>query len=144
MGAKHLWFRLMLVAFLANGIGPFGLKILAEMNLSGQFTYQYLELWYLGGVAFALVAFLRRHSKPYLREVLIGGGMGMCSVGGQLSMALALRDNVPGHIVFPVVTGGNLFIVAAAGVILFKERIGSYGTAGIILGIASLVILSIP
>lgn len=58
-------------------------------------------------------------------------------------MALALGYDVPGHIVFPVATGGSLFLVLAAGVILFKEKVGGYGVAGIVLGIASLVILSV-
>jgi hypothetical protein len=39
-----MWFRLMLIAFVANGISPFGWKILAARNLAGPFTYQYLVL----------------------------------------------------------------------------------------------------
>jgi len=56
---------------------------------------------------------------------------------------LALERNVPGYIVFPVTTGGNLFLVAAAGVLLFKERMGPYGIAGILTGILSLILLSL-
>lgn len=138
-----MWFRLMFIAFVANGISPFGLKVLAARNVASQFTYPYLALWYLGGAAFALMVFVSRHWKPYGREVLIAGGMSFCSIGIQLSLARALEENIPGHIVFPVITGSNLFIVAAAGVILFKERIGRYGIAGMILGTASLVILSV-
>jgi multidrug transporter EmrE-like cation transporter len=89
------------------------------------------------------MVFVSRHSKPFAREVLIAGGMSLCSIGIQLSVAHALEDNIPGHIVYPVVTGSNLFIVAAAGVILFKERIGRYGIAGMILGMVSLLILSL-
>jgi len=139
-----MWLKLMLVAFLANGIAPFGLRILAAGNAAGPFTYQYLEFWYLGGAVFAMIVFVSRHAKPYGREVLIAGGMSLCSIGGQLSMALALENKIPGHIVFPVVTGGNLLIVAGAGALLFRERISRYGIAGIVLGTASLVILSIP
>lgn len=138
-----MWFRLMLIAFLANGLSPFGLKILAGMGLSDQYTYQYLMLWYLGGAVFALVVFLSRQKKVYLNEVLISVGMALCSIGGQVAMSLALGFGVPGHIVFPVITGGSLFLVVAAGLILFKERVGGYSIAGIVLGIASLVILSI-
>jgi multidrug transporter EmrE-like cation transporter len=38
--------------------------------------------------------------------------------------------------------GGGLFIVVGAGVLLFKERVGPYGVAGIVLGIISIVLLS--
>jgi multidrug transporter EmrE-like cation transporter len=57
--------------------------------------------------------------------------------------ALALEKDVPGYIVFPMTTGGNLFLVAAAGVFLFRERVGAYGIAGILTGIVSLILLSL-
>jgi drug/metabolite transporter (DMT)-like permease len=56
---------------------------------------------------------------------------------------MALENGVPGYIVFPVTTGGNLFLVAAAGVFLFRERIGRYGVAGIVAGVLALVLLSL-
>jgi multidrug transporter EmrE-like cation transporter len=40
-------------------------------------------------------------------------------------------------------TGGNLFLVAAAGVFFFREKIGPYGIAGIVVGIVSLTLLSL-
>jgi hypothetical protein len=36
-----------------------------------------------------------------------------------------------------------LFLVVAAGVLIFKERIGPAGIGGIILGIASIVLLGL-
>ena len=41
------WLRLMLVAFAANGLGPFGLKVLTARSL-GAHRSQYLLYWYLG------------------------------------------------------------------------------------------------
>jgi multidrug transporter EmrE-like cation transporter len=38
----------------------------------------------------------------------------------------------------------NLFLVAVAGVLLFREKIGAYGIAGIVTGIVSLVLLATP
>jgi multidrug transporter EmrE-like cation transporter len=67
----------------------------------------------------------------------------MASFGGQLFSLLALERNVPGYVVFPMTTGGNLFLVAAAGVFLFRERVGGYGIAGILTGILSLILLSL-
>ena len=40
----------MLIAFVANGIGPFGLKILSERGLATQYQAQYLLYWYLGAL----------------------------------------------------------------------------------------------
>jgi multidrug transporter EmrE-like cation transporter len=137
-----IWMRLMLVAFLANGIGPFGLKVLAMRGLTAYHS-QYLLYWYLGGFVFALAALVLGGGGVNGREILLGAAMGGCSLAGQSFTALALAKGLPGHIAFPLTTGGSLFLVALAGIVLFKERIGSYGLCGVILGVASLVMLSI-
>lgn len=138
-----LWLRLMLIAFLANGIGPFGLKILSEEGLAGRYQAQYLLYWYLGAFVFAIAALVRGWVRPYRREVWLGALMGACSLSGQAFTGLALSHGVPGHVAFPLTTGGSLFLVAAAGLVLFKEKVGAYGLAGMALGIAALVALSV-
>ncbi len=142
MRETGVWFRLMLVSFVANGIGPFGLKVLAERGL-GKYTPQYLFWWYLGGLVFAAAALVLSRSGVNRREVLLGAAMGGCSLAGQSFTAMALENGVPGHIAFPLTTGGSLFLVAAAGLFLFHERVGTYGYCGIALGILSLVMLSV-
>jgi multidrug transporter EmrE-like cation transporter len=92
----------------------------------------------------AAIVFLAKYSNPLKNEILMGAGMGLCSVLGQLGMVMALSSNVPGYLVFPVAIGGNLFIVVAGGLILFKERLRSYGVVGLVLGAAALVTLAIP
>jgi drug/metabolite transporter (DMT)-like permease len=138
-----VWIRLMLVAFITNGLGPFGLKVLTERGLAG-LQSQYLVCWYLGGAIFGVLAFLPgwRETKP--REVALGAVMGLCSLGGQTFTGLALSRGIPGHVAFPITTGGSLFLVAAAGIFVFRERVGGYGAAGIILGIVALIMLSVP
>jgi glucose uptake protein GlcU len=133
----------MLIAFVANGLGPFGLKMIAAKGLSETYHYQYLLWWYAGGLAFGLAAFAFTQGKLYAREIAFGFLVGMGSFGGQLFSSLALEEGVPGHIVFPATTGGNLFLVAAAGLLLFREKLGPYGIAGILTGITSLVLLSL-
>jgi glucose uptake protein GlcU len=133
----------MAVAFVANGLGPFGLKIMTEKGLSEKYHYQYLILWYAGGLVFGLIWFLATRGRFRTQELVMSFGIGMASFGGQLFSLLALEKNVPGYIVFPMTTGGNLFLVAAAGVFLFRERVGAYGIAGILTGILSLILLSL-
>jgi len=143
MNRSSAWLRLMAVAFVANGLGPFGLKIMAEKGLSETYHYQYLILWYAGGLAFGLIWFLATRGRFRGQELVMSFGIGMASFGGQLFSLLALERNVPGYVVFPMTTGGNLFLVAAAGVFLFRERVGAYGIAGILTGILSLILLSL-
>ncbi len=135
-----MWLRLMAIAFLANGLGPFGLRVLEDKGLLAPNRLPYLALWYAGGFLLAVIPFLRRPARLTRSELSIGIVMACCSLGGQLATALALAF-VPGHIAFSVTTGGNLFIVAAAGIFMFRERVGMYGSVGIILGIASLLLL---
>lgn len=135
-----MWARLMAIAFLANGLGPFGLRILSDKGLLAPYRLPYLALWYGGGLVLAAIAFLRKPESIHRSEILIGLVMACCSLSGQLSTALAL-ESVPGHIAFAVTTGGNLFIVAGAGIFIFRERVSWYGTTGILLGIVSLLML---
>lgn len=132
----------MLIAFVANGLGPFGLKVLTEKGLAG-FQSQYLVYWYVGGAIFGVLAFLPGLRALRRREVALGAAMGLCSLGGQTFTGMALASGIPGHVAFPTTTGGSLFMVAAAGIFVFKERIGPYGIAGIILGVLALIMLSI-
>jgi drug/metabolite transporter (DMT)-like permease len=143
MSRSSAWLRLMLIAFVANGLGPFGLKIMAEKGLSEQYHYQYLIIWYAGGLLFGLVWFLATRGRFRAQEFVMAFGIAMGSFGGQLFSLLALERNVPGYVVFPMTTGGNLFLVAAAGIFIFREKVGPYGIAGILTGIFSLVLLSL-
>lgn len=132
----------MLIAFFANGLGPFGLKVLSERGLTSHQS-QYLLYWYLGGLVFATLVFIFKPFRVQGREVLLGALMGACSFSGQFFTGAALSNGLPGHVVFPLTTGGSLFLVAVAGIFFFKERVGAYGITGIALGIVALVMLSV-
>jgi drug/metabolite transporter (DMT)-like permease len=137
------WFQLMLLACITNGLGAFGLKVLAGLGLTDRYELQYLLVWYLGWLLFGVVVFIGRPFKPHTREILIAAAMGLCSVAGQFFTGLALARDVAGHVAFSISTGGTLFIVALAGILLFREKVGPYGLAGLVLGILSIVVLSI-
>ncbi len=134
------WFQLMLIAFMTNGIGPFGLKVLTESHLD-RYELPYLISWYSGGLVLAVAAY-RQRLRFAKWEVILGAGMGLCSLGGQHFTGRALASGVPGHIAFPITTGGTLFLVALIGIIIFHEKVGSYGRVGLVLGILALIVLS--
>ncbi|HLH36077.1 MAG TPA: hypothetical protein VKX41_15510 [Alloacidobacterium sp.] len=142
MSRSGYWIRLMMISCVMNGLGPFGLKVMAEKGLLHQYHFQYLLWWYVGSGILSLATFIPKSSGFAAQEVAIAFGIGVASFGGQLFSLLALERGVPGYIVFPITTGGNLFVVAAAGVLLYEERIGRYGIAGIAVGVLSLVLLS--
>ena len=138
-----MWFRLMMMAFFINGLSPFGLRILAGFGLADHYTPIYLLFWYLSGGLFILFLFVRSPRKPTRTDVLVGAGLGVFSTCGQTSMGLALANGIPGNVVFPVALAGGLFVVVLTAVLIFKERIGPAGIAGISLGIISIALLSL-
>jgi drug/metabolite transporter (DMT)-like permease len=138
-----MWFRLMMMAFFINGLSPFGLRILAGLGLADHYTPIYLVFWYLAGGLFILFLFARSPRKPTLKDVLIGAGLGVFSTCGQTAMGMALANGIPGNVVFPVALAGGLFVVVLTAVLIFKERIGPAGIAGISLGIISIALLSL-
>ncbi len=138
-----MWLRMMLLAFLLNGLSPFGLRVLAAMGVGKEMTPIYLFYWYLSGLAFVIIWAVRQRERVSRAAVLIGTGMALASVIGQTTMGLALAAGAPGNVVFPLAVGANVFIVAAGGVLFFKEHIGAYGKAGIAVGLLAAVLLSI-
>jgi drug/metabolite transporter (DMT)-like permease len=138
------WLRLMLAAMIANGFALVGAKVLSEAGLASTYQYQYLFGWYASGLVAALLYSARDLSLPRAKEILIGAGMASMSFIGQICLVRALAGGAPGYLVFPIVSGANVLFVAIAGVILFKERLGWYGSAGIFCGLLSVIILSLP
>jgi hypothetical protein len=138
-----MYLRYMSIAFVTNGLGVFGLRILTGYGLANTDTLQYLTIWYVAGAALAFLAWLGT-GKLLLREWIIGGAMAVCSLCGQLGMIRALGGGLPGYVVFPVATGGGLLFVVAVGVSLFRERIGIAGYIGIAVGTIALILLALP
>jgi multidrug transporter EmrE-like cation transporter len=138
-----MWFRLMMIAFLLNGLSPFGLRVLADLGLGSQYTRSYLIFWYLSGLCFVLVLYLKSGGRPTGREVFVAAVLGFFSVCGQTFLGLALAKGLAGNVVYPVTLAGGLIIVVLSGVLVFKEQIGKAGIAGIALGIFSLALLSL-
>jgi len=138
-----MWFRFMMVAFFLNGLCPFGLRILSGLGLAARYTPLYLVFWYLSGGLFMLMLFLRTARRPARSDVLVGIGLGFFSACGQSCMGLALSKGIPGNVVYPVTLAGGLFLVVLIAILVFRERIGPAGLAGIALGIISIALLSL-
>ncbi|MEW5979467.1 MAG: hypothetical protein AB1898_27035 [Acidobacteriota bacterium] len=139
-----MWLALMLIAFLFNGCGVFGLRILAGMGLTETHVNQYLLYFYLGGFLFMAAWLAAQKVWPTRNEIFIGSLMAVCSLSGTASLAYALGHySIPGNIAFPISNGGSLFVVITGGVLLFRERLGLYGVCGCALGTLAIVLLSV-
>ena len=137
-----MWLRMMLICFVTNGLGAFGLRIMSGMGLSETFKFPYLMLWFWAGFILSAAIFFSKNRRFTKQEVLVGIGLASSAVLGQLGMALSLDHGIPGFVVFQVAPGGGLFFVVLVGILFFKERVSVYGVAGIVIGMAALGILT--
>jgi multidrug transporter EmrE-like cation transporter len=134
----------MLGAMLANGFALLGLKVLAEAGLGDKYQSHYLAAWYASGLAIAIVYSIRGFTLPTMREILLGAAMSSASFTGQMCLSMALSGGAPGYLVYPIGAGASVLFVAVGGVVIFGERLSLYGIAGIVCGLVSVVILSLP
>jgi hypothetical protein len=136
-----MWARYMAIAFITNGLGAFGLRLLAGAGLKESHNFLYLLLWYAFGCLTGGAAYFLHNRKPSRIEVAVASGMAVCSVLGQLGMALAMENGFPGLVVFPVAIGGGMLLVLIAALTMFGERPGVHGYIGIGVGLVSLFLL---
>ena len=129
------------VFFVVNGLVMVIQKTVSEMKSPSAIPMAVLFMQ-IAAVIPALIAVLLDR-KPLDRTGLWVGAMGgLAGATGTTFVCLAARE-LPGYIVFPVSGGGNLLFVALIARIVFKEKIGAYGIAGIAVGIAAITLLSV-
>jgi len=138
-----MWFLLMLVILLTNGMSAFGLKMIAAWGLPETVKYPYLTVWYAAGLAAIALPKLLKGLRIGKTEIVWGALAGALSIGGQVAMAVALARGVPGHVVFPIAIGGSIFIVALAGRLIFGERLSPPTAIGLVLGFIAVILLGV-
>jgi len=138
-----MWFLLMLVMFLTNGMSAFGLKMIAAWGLPETVKYPYLATWYAGGLAAIALPMLLKGMRVGKTELFWGAVAGALSVGGPVAMAVALGSGLPGHVVFPIAIGGSIVVVALAGRLVFGERMNRHTVVGVALGSIAVVLLGV-
>jgi len=138
-----MWFLLMLIILLTNGMSAFGLKVIAGWALPATIKFPYLTVWFAAGLASMGLPMLFRGVTLGRRELAWGALLASLSIGGQVAMAVALDSNVPGNVVFPISVGGSLFVVVLAGRILFRERMNRLTALGVGLGFLAVILLGI-
>jgi len=134
-------FLLMLVILLTNGMSAYGLKVIAAWGLPETAKFPYLTAWSAGLLSIG-VPVLLQGVRFTLSEVGWSGVLAALSIGGQLAMAVALKLNVPGHVVFQIAIGGSVFILILGGRVLFGEPLNKLTAGGVSFGPAAVLLLS--
>jgi drug/metabolite transporter (DMT)-like permease len=137
------WAWRMTVVFLCASMATFGLKILAESGMSDSYRSQFLFYWYVGGFVLAGVILIANKLPVRRRELLIGLLIALSSVFSMTFLSLALENQVPGYVAFMATGIGSIFVVAAAGLIFFHEKLTGYGYLGIAIGCLAVALLGL-
>ena len=138
-----MWFLLMLVILITNGMSAYGLKVIAGWADPTTLKFPYLCIWYAGGMASILVPMLLKGLKLGRKELIFGALMAALSLAGKVAMAVALDANVPGHVVFPIAIGGSIFVVALSGRVFFHEQMNRLTLLGVGIGFVAVILLGI-
>ncbi len=141
--AHSRWFLLMAVILITNGMSAFGLKVIVGWGLPESAQFPYLTVWYAAGLLSVAIPSLIAAMHIRWRELGWSAVLAGLSMGGQLAMAAALKQDVPGHVVFPVAMGGAVFIVILGGRVLFGERLGGITASGVLFGLSAVVLLGL-
>jgi drug/metabolite transporter (DMT)-like permease len=136
---KDMW--LLALAFLLSGAGMLIIKTLVGLNLTAYrnvyFSFLYGSMFLLSGVSLAATG-----HRPTRRELLIGAVMGLGGIGNLWFLMLALKS-VPGIVAFPMRTCGSILLTLAASRILWDERVTVREIAGVLLALASIVLMNL-
>ena len=132
--------QLIALAFLLNSILAIGTKAVSEFGMAESIPMVLLIMYGTGAImSLAYTISGRKRIEGKAVSIALLGGIGT-AVGMSSNMTAAAI--LPGYVVFPLVNGGTLVLVAVIGRLVFKERIGAFGVAGILAGIASIILLS--
>ncbi len=135
-----MWLKLVLISFLFCGISDTMWKIAGETG--GSYTANtYIFIFHISALIGASIAAIKMKKKITRNEFFLGVIAGFSIVIGSIcSMKAILR--MPGIIYFPVSSGGSLLFVTIMAHILWKEKISLRQTAGLMVAIISIILIS--
>ena len=139
-GNSAMWGFLITAAFLAYGLLMTVNKAFGESGSAGN-RFGYLSVYFGAGLVVSMALHVCRKPPTHKPDVLLGAGIGLCSVVGAffLLRALARADAI---IVFPSVSAGCVVMVAPLSALLFREKLGWKAWIGLVFGAAALILMS--
>jgi len=132
---------LIVMQVLVQGFAQFSSKVLVASGLSPERDVFFLAV-FTSATLVTIPLALKHRAKVTRKDYAYGGIVGVCNIGGNLSILLALAA-LPGAIVFPLVNSGGLLLVTVIARLLFKERINRINALGIVLTLAAVLLINI-
>lgn len=144
------WYFLVVLAFLANGMGAVLLNIYGRVAQAGE-RNSYLAVGYFTAAVLYFFVHLwearrsgavevRRFLRPLLGILLLTASTGGFIGNGLL---MALNTSMPASVLYPMVNGGIGVIVAVISCTVFREKLTLPKLAAILTGLGAIVLLNL-
>jgi drug/metabolite transporter (DMT)-like permease len=124
-----------------QGFAQFSSKVLVASGLGVERNAFFLAV-FTSATLVTLPLALRHREEIKPPDFAYGLVVGICNIGGNLSILLALIS-LPGAIVFPFVNSGGLLLVTILVWLIFKERISRVNALGIALTLAAVLLINL-
>jgi len=136
-----------LITFVMSGIIEIILFISEAHGLVGDdgvlFTASAFAQAAILGSIYAIYLIFKGANRPSVKEVIGGVTLGLPNYLSIYLLVYLLSKGWDGSLLFPLNSIGILVLTAAAGFVLYKERIHRANFSGIILGIGAIILLSL-
>jgi drug/metabolite transporter (DMT)-like permease len=136
---SRLSYIYLMIAFILSGLNGIYLKALAEMNLQTH-IYVFMFTLYGVGLILGLPTIITKKSETCAIDMKVGGFMGFSSAISTIFFLVALKS-VPGIIVFPTRSLGNLILTALVSIIIWKDKLTPYQMVGMLLSVAAIALV---
>ena len=134
---------LLVCAFIMGGIAEFANKLFSAWCMP---VFKPLFLLMVFGTACLIATVLVKRkgydSLPTWKEALLGAGIGCANLSAS-SLLLRALDTLPSGVVFPFMCAGVVLVIAFAGSVFFKERIGRRGWIAVGMTMLALVLINL-
>jgi drug/metabolite transporter (DMT)-like permease len=137
MRRTTLWLA---AGFTGNGLAQFLQKYLHAAGL-GAYQASALVAMYASGALFACALLAGFRGRVRWKEGWAGACVGLCSYAGNFAVLRAL-GYLPAYVVFPIVVGGPIILVALYSWLVLGEKLSFSAKSGILCGLFAVLLLT--
>lgn len=144
------WYLLVVLAFLANGMGAVLLNIYGRVAGAGERNAYLTVGYFTASVLYFLVHLLlaQRHGKVVLGSFLkplLAVLLLTASTGGFIGngLLMSLNTSMPASVLYPMVNGGIGVLVAVISCTVFREKLTPPKAMAILTGLGAIVLLNL-
>jgi uncharacterized membrane protein len=132
---------LLVTQLFVQGFAQFSSKVLVATGLGAERSAFFFAVFVSAALVTIPVA-LRHRGEIGRKDLAYGSVVGVCNIGGNLSILLALAV-LPGAIVFPLVNSGGLLLVTILAWLIFRERVSRVNAFGIALTLTAVLLINL-